>query len=190
MKSIAEYPAGLIYRSDYLNGTDQADVVSAIDAAPWINDLTRRVQHYGYRYDYKARRVKRGDYLGPLPNWLNTLGRRLARDGYFLHPPDQAIVNEYEPGQGIADHVDCLPCFGARIVSLSLLGSCEMRFLQIGGRGRHAIFLKPGSMLLLSGDARFRWKHGIPKRKSDLINGEKQLRTRRLSITFRNVHSV
>jgi hypothetical protein len=32
-------------------------LVDAIDAAPWINELRRRVQHYGWRYVYQGRGV-------------------------------------------------------------------------------------------------------------------------------------
>jgi alkylated DNA repair dioxygenase AlkB len=34
--------------------------------------------------------------------------------------PDRLIVTEYEPGHGIAAHVDCIPCFGAIVYSLTL----------------------------------------------------------------------
>lgn len=39
----------------------------------------------------------------------------------------------------------------------------------------------------LSGEARYRWKHGIKARKSDKINGAKIVRTTRISLTFRNI---
>ena len=28
-----------------------------MDARPWLSDLKRRVQHYGYKYDYRARAI-------------------------------------------------------------------------------------------------------------------------------------
>ena len=39
-------------------------------------------------------------------------------------PFEQAIVNEYEPGQGIAPHVD-RDCFGPVVATVSL-GSAEL----------------------------------------------------------------
>lgn len=46
---------------------------------------------------------------------------------------DQAIINEYLPGQGIAAHVDCEPCFGDEIGVVSLLDSHPMEFVETGG---------------------------------------------------------
>jgi alkylated DNA repair dioxygenase AlkB len=42
-------------------------------------------------------------------------------------------------------------------------------------------------LLILSGEARYDWTHEIPARKSDVINGARQPRTRRVSLTFRTV---
>ncbi len=42
----------------------------------------------------------------PIPEWLAQFLSSLAHDGYFERDPDQVIVNEYEPGQGISPHVD------------------------------------------------------------------------------------
>ncbi len=64
---------------------------------PWCTDLKRRVQHYGYRYDYKARQARRDDYLGPLPALFQQLAERLTFEGHFQAVPDQVIVNEYQP---------------------------------------------------------------------------------------------
>ena len=47
--------------------------------------------------------------------------------------------------------------------------------------------LEPQSLLVLQGEARFGWKHGIPARKVDLIDGQKIARGRRVSLTFRTV---
>lgn len=94
----------------------------------WRAHLKRRVQHYGWRYDYRARRVTADMHLGPLPGWLAPLSARVGALPEFEQSPDQVIVNEYLPGQGISAHVDCEPCFGPAIASLSLGGSAEMDF--------------------------------------------------------------
>jgi alkylated DNA repair dioxygenase AlkB len=41
---------------------------------------------------------------------------------------DQAIINEYQPGQGISPHVDCVPCFGPVVAAISLGSDCVMDF--------------------------------------------------------------
>ncbi|WP_244313666.1 alpha-ketoglutarate-dependent dioxygenase AlkB [Stappia sediminis] len=162
-------------------------LLDRIDAAPWRADLKRRVQHYGYRYDYKARRVTRESFLGPLPGWLMPLCERLANDGHFAKPPDQVIVNEYLPGQGIAPHVDCEPCFGDTIASLSLCSGCVMDFTNVEAGERFSHYLEPRSLLVLSGEARYRWRHGIAARKSDPGPNGRIARGRRISLTFRTI---
>lgn len=180
-------PQGARYLPSYIAQSEENVLLSQIDKLPWLGDLKRRVQHYGYRYDYKARRVTDDSYLGPLPSWLEALASRLWEEGIFEIRPDQVIINEYLPGQGIAAHVDCEPCFGGTIASLSLGSACMMEFSSLRSGGSLSGFLEPQSLLVLQDEARFGWKHGIPARKSDLIAGQKFPRARRVSLTFRTV---
>ena len=162
-------------------------LLARIDAADWLGDLKRRVQHYGWRYDYSARRVTAEMRLGPLPDWLAGVVDGIAAQPELDRRPDQVIVNEYLPGQGISPHVDCEPCFGPAIASLSLGGPAEMVFRNRSTGEQATLFLEPLSLLILSGSARYDWTHEIPARKSDLIAGARQPRSRRVSLTFRTV---
>lgn len=182
-----EWPDGLTYLENYISEDEANRLVQEIDAAPWCTDLKRRVQHYGYRYDYKARQGRREDYLGPLPEVFQHLAQRLTDERHFQSIPDQVIVNEYEPGQGISAHIDCEPCFGATIASLSLLSACVMRFSSQAYSRQMDLYLQPASLLVLNGDARHFWTHAIPARKTDVIEGQKHRRSRRLSLTFRTM---
>jgi alkylated DNA repair dioxygenase AlkB len=178
---------GLSLLTDLITETEERELLSVIDQQPWLADLQRRVQHYGYRYDYTARQVTADLYLGALPEWLQSLEMRLHHEGLFATPPDQVIVNEYHPGQGIAPHVDCIPCFGNTIASLSLGSGCLMDFTHSNTAQKTSLFLPQRSLLLLQGDARYHWQHGIAKRKSDVVNGVKIQRRRRMSLTFRTM---
>lgn len=180
-------PPSSRYIPDYVDEAYEVALLSTIDGSTWLGDLRRRVQHYGFRYDYRARRVTVDSCLGPLPDWLAVMADRLRKDGIFHQQPDQVIVNEYLPGQGIASHVDCEPCFGETIASLSLGSTCLMEFTHIDCGRSLTHTLAPRSMLVLSGEARFNWSHGIPARKSDVIEGKKVPRRRRVSLTFRTV---
>lgn len=182
-----EWPDGLTYLENYIPEEDSDRLVQEIDAAPWRTDLKRRVQHYGYRYDYKARQARREDYLGPLPDLFQHLAERLTSEGHFQAVPDQVIVNEYQPGQGISAHIDCQPCFGETIASLSLLSTCVMRFSSQRSSRHIDLLLQPDSLLVMAGQARHEWTHAIPARKTDLIEGRKSQRTRRISLTFRQM---
>ncbi|MDE3016594.1 MAG: alpha-ketoglutarate-dependent dioxygenase AlkB [Pseudomonadota bacterium] len=163
---------GLTYIPEYIDRQQEADLIRIIDIQPWITELKRRVQHYGYRYDYKARSVTPESYLGPLPEWLVPYCDRLRADGHFPQAPDQVIVNEYQPGQGIAPHIDCVPCFTDTIASLSLGSTCVMEFTHTGTQQKIPVLLEPRSLVVLSGDARYRWQHAIPYRKTDRHQGQ------------------
>lgn len=178
---------GLCYLPSFLDQGGQRALLARIDAAPWRDDLKRRVQHYGYRYDYKAKRADASLYLGPLPGWLLEIAERLRREGHFHALPDQAIVNEYTPGQGIARHIDCVPCFGPVVASLSLGSGCVFELLRPEEGSGHQLLLAPGSLVLLSAEARYAWQHRIPARKSDDWEGTRRPRGRRVSVTFRTV---
>ena len=178
---------GLTYIPEYIDRQQENDLISIIDAQSWITELKRRVQHYGYRYDYKARNVTPQSYMGPLPEWLVSYSHQLHANGFFPQLPDQVIINEYQPGQGIAPHIDCVPCFEETIASLSLGSPCIMEFTHVETREKIPVLLEARSLVVLSGDARYHWQHAIAPRKTDRYNGSAFQRARRLSLTFRKM---
>jgi len=179
--------SGLVYIADFIDTATEAALTQTIDAQPWITELKRRVQHYGWRYDYKARSVTNDLRIGALPDWLQRYAARLQQAGLFAETPDQIIINEYQPGQGISTHIDCVPCFSDTIASLSLGSSCVMDFTHSKTGEKSSLLLEPRSLLVLSGDARYVWQHAIAGRKTDRHNGQIIQRTRRVSLTFRKV---
>jgi alkylated DNA repair dioxygenase AlkB len=175
--------SGLSYRSVFVSSHEGRSLLAAIDLHPWLSDLKRRVQHYGYKYDYKARRINQSMHVGPLPDFAVPIARRLIDHGLMDAIPDQLIINEYLPGQGITPHVDCEPCFGNTIVTISLGSAYMMEFSKVGGDESFEVLLEVGSALAFSGEARYLWTHGIKPRKTD----HGRPRRRRVSLTFRNV---
>lgn len=179
--------SGLTYIPAYIDPHMQGQLLTHIDISPRLTELKRRVQHYGYRYDYKSRNLDKDSYLGPLPAWLQPICQKLYSDDIFPQAPDQVIVNEYEPGQGISAHIDCVPCFDDTIASLSLGSTCVMDFANPKTGAKKSILLEEGSLIILTGEARYEWTHAIAGKKSDIVNGMKFYRGRRASLTFRNV---
>lgn len=178
-------PEGLVLLDCWVSTEEEQALVLGIDGSPWRSDLARRVQHYGWRYDYRSRRIDPADYLGPLPGWLARVAGEVQSAG-LLDPVDQAIVNEYQPGQGIAPHIDCVPCFGPVVAMLSLLSDIQMDFTHQATGEAVPVLLPRRSLLVISGDARDQWTHAIAKRRTDpLFNLRRQ---RRISITMRSVH--
>ncbi|WP_329521408.1 alpha-ketoglutarate-dependent dioxygenase AlkB [Spirillospora sp. NBC_01491] len=183
-------PPGLHLVNDWLSPADAQVLAERIDAADWSDQLKRRVQHYGHRYDYGRRGVAAGAPAPPLPGWASDLGGRLHAEGHLGEPPDQVIVNEYRPGQGISAHVDCVPCFGPVVAAVSLLSGCVMEFSEKDGEGREARRLEPRSLCVMTGPSRFAWRHAIPARKTDPgPDGApaRVARGRRISVTLRTV---
>ena len=178
---------GLSYIADYIDESTEAALLEVIDSQPWMNDLKRRVQHYGWRYDYKARNVTSDLRIGALPDWLQSYAVRLQQGGLFTEMPDQVIINEYQPGQGISAHIDCVPCFADSIASLSLGSPCVMDFTHSKTGEKSSLLLEPRSLLVLTGDARYVWQHAIAGRKTDRYQGQIISRKRRISLTFRKM---
>lgn len=178
---------GLKYIADFVSEQEQKDLIQIIDSLPWDKSLTRRVQQYGYKYDYTKKTIDSSLYLGALPEWLSPYIQRLLDQKLFIESPDQVIINEYLPGQGISRHLDCVPCFGDTIASISLSSPCMMEFEQVGLGKKGSMMLGPMSLLVLSEEARYQWMHSIPARKTDKFGDEVIERGRRISLTFRNV---
>jgi hypothetical protein len=73
--------AGLDYIAGFIDRSTQTHLLDKIDLEPWLDDLQRRVQHYGYKYDYKARKIDRAMYLGALPTWAQPVAEQLLSEG-------------------------------------------------------------------------------------------------------------
>lgn len=174
--------SGLLYTPSFLTDDDEHTLLNLIDNQPWSAALKRRVQHYGYSYNYQARNTS---LTQPLPDWLRQLGERVsaAVDG---HPRfDQVIINEYTPGQGIAAHVDHRELFGPVVVTVSLGSDVVMDFAN--GGITVPVLLERRSMTCLTGPARYTWTHRIAARQSDMVAGQRRARFRRVSVTFRTI---
>ncbi|MFF0446664.1 alpha-ketoglutarate-dependent dioxygenase AlkB [Streptomyces sp. NPDC004609] len=182
---------GLRYVPDWLDPAACRELLSHIDGAEWSTELRRRVQHYGHRYDYGRRSVtsdsRTPDPAPPLPPWALDLAERLVREGLMEQAADQAIINEYQPGQGISPHVDCVPCFGPVVAAISLGSGCVMDFTRPEDGTKAAVSLAPGSLCVMTGPARYERRHGIAARKSDPGPVARIPRGRRVSVTFRTV---
>ena len=176
---------GLVYVPGFLSPDEEDHLVKKIDSCPWQSgQLSRRVQHYGWRYDYRKRKVDTSMHLGPLPNWVGHIAKRLVSTKLLEEIPDQVIVNEYLGNQGIHKHVDHRSHFADGIVMISLLEGWEMIFRGPQGKPTVTQVLEPGSATVMHRDARFRWTHEIPRRK---FEPGRVKRNRRISLTFRKV---
>ena len=181
------FDAGAAIVPNIVTEAEERRILLRITDAPWLADLSRRVQHYGWRYDYRQRATGRHIPAPAFPRWAEVLADRIAPLFGGVRP-DQCIVNEYRPGQGIGMHADH-PSFGPVVVSLSLGAAWRMHFRPRNGRPyvRHGLasdevaMLPRRSALVLSRHARTRWMHGI-----DPVDSARQAETR-VSATFRTL---
>lgn len=184
--------SGLDYIPNWISEQEHNNLLAAIDTMPWETTLKRRVQQYGFLYDYrKAKNMTmshKDNYLGELPLFLDLIAQRLFDEKIFLEKPDEVLVNEYLPGQGIAQHIDCLPCFSDTVVAISLGSQCIMDLKKDNEIVYK--FLDKMSLLIIKGEARYEWSHGIRANKTDVINGKLVKRTRRVSVTFRKTTPI
>jgi len=164
-----------MFEAPRLSGFRQADgmvepaeeqaLLAAIDAVAlspfrfhqWTGK--RLTASFGWRYDFDDAHIHPAD---PLPDWLLSLRRRVARFAGF--DPDQLVqasLLRYDLGAGMGWHRD-RPVFG-HVLGLSLGAPATLRFRRrrSGGFDRVSIPLTPRSLYHLAGEARHRWEHSI-----------------------------
>ena len=179
---------GLRYIADYLTEEQHNWLLDTIDKQQWRYFGKRRVQHYGQKYDYNEQQKKDDREVNEFPEWLKRLCLKLQKDEHMPKIANQVLISEYEPGQGIGDHTDKEACFMDTICILSLRSSCVMNLtLTSDSTQKIPIWLAPGSLTVLSADAKNRWMHGIPARKTDVWDDRKYARQRRVSLSFRRL---
>ena len=172
--------AGLAQADDIVTPSEETALIAHIDAAElapfrFQGWLGKRLTHsYGWRYDFDAARLSRGE---PLPDWLLPLRDRAAA---FAGLPADAFVHalliRYDPGAGIGWHRD-RPQF-EHVVGVSLGNPATLRLRRRKQRGfdRASAFLAPRSVYHLSGEVRHEWEHSIA-----------EIEVPRWSVTFRSL---
>ncbi len=179
---------GLSYRDDYITLEEEAGLITEIDRQPWSMELLRRRQWYGWSPNDTTYGAP-GEYKPqPMPDWLRWLSERLHSGGIFAGIPERALINEYHPGQGIGAHKDRDTERIKSVAIISLGSPIMMEFTRMGHVTRSQ-YLHPRSLLIMQGETRDKWMHGIIGRKTDKVGGLILPRRRRLSVTFRYVSS-
>lgn len=191
------FPKGLVLYKDFIPPDYTNRLYKYVDKLQYhsLENITRKIQHYGYIYDYRlrepiTRKLQKGENI---PNILECICNLLYKYSIMDNLPNQVIINKYEPGEGIAAHRDHYPIFGNSIATLSLGSEYIMTFRHHKSHPKYDpnikldISLPIGSLLVFSDDARLYWTHEIAKKKTDKINNKVVKRTTRISVTFRTV---
>ncbi|KAK5868536.1 hypothetical protein PBY51_009541 [Eleginops maclovinus] len=169
-------PEGLVLVQDFVSSEEEALLLAAIDWSPTNTDVTaqkalkhRRVKHYGFEFRYDNNNVDKDKPLpAGIPQECLPVLERCVEKKHIDIMPDQLTVNQYESGQGIPPHVDTHSAFEDTIMSLSLGAKTVMEFRHPDGR-LVAVVLPERSLLVMKGESRFLWTHGITPRKFDMV---------------------
>jgi DNA oxidative demethylase len=174
-------PAGLVYAPEFVAPDEERELAERIGGLDFqevkMHGIVakRRTAHFGWLYGYESWRIAPGP---PIPSFLLSLRERAAElAGVRADSLEEALVTLYPPGAGIGWHRDA-PMFGPRVIGISLLSACRMRFQRGKGAERkvYALELSARSAYVLSGAARSTWQHSIPRAPA-----------LRYSVTFRTV---
>ncbi|CAL7935142.1 unnamed protein product [Xylocopa violacea] len=182
-------PPGLKLIEDCITEEEEKLLLNTID---WSNEESsdlkhRKVKHFGYEFQYGSNTIDPEKSITPIPENYHFLQVLLKKYHNVPYEYDQLTINRYLSGQGIPPHIDTHSAFEDSILSLSLGSACLMDFKKEDEKV--AVLLPPRSLLIMSGEARYAWSHGICPRHNDIIktaNGlTSQPRGTRVSFTFR-----
>ncbi|XP_011311375.1 alkylated DNA repair protein alkB homolog 8 [Fopius arisanus] len=188
----SELPPGLRVIEDFITPEQETLLLEKVD---WSEEDSsselkhRKVKHFGFEFRYDTNRVDPDDPISPIPEEFTFLQKLFGNHhcGQFIY--DQLTINRYLPGQGIPPHIDTHSVFEDPILSLSLGSACVMDFRK--KEKKIGILLPPRSLLVMSGESRYTWSHGICPRHSDIVSEDNGMTTRprgiRTSFTFRKV---
>ena len=174
---------GLYLYPNFLNEPQEAELIKEIDNHPWVTDYDRRLQYYGYRNELEAP-YDLVEFPVPIPPVMFSLSEKLVAQHILLEQPDQVIINEYHPGQGIRPHKD-RNYFANQICGVNLGSGCVMQFIKTGEK--IDVEIPRRSIYVMQDEARKKYKHAIPPRKKDKFGENVKHRERRLSITYRKI---
>lgn len=147
------------------------------DLFPVRSTNGRHVANYGFRYDYTN--SKPGEPVKPIPEVFSRL-LELVPQEIPREKLNQCIVNRYLAGQGIGAHIDH-PSYGDMIVCFTFESGGTMIFTR--EKERKDLYVEPRSVYIMTGEARYQWKHEMRGWKKD----GKIPRGVRWSVTFRMV---
>ena len=192
-------PFGMKLSQDFITQSEEQKILLWVEkigaSGIWESSLLRRTQQFGYKFAHLSSSLIRADEGMPL--WTTPLLQRGIDNGLFTRMPNQLIINEYDPGQGINSHSD-QHCFEDDIVVVSLGSPVTINWTNgsdyiaekfgISKKEMVQIIAQPRSLMSFTSMARWRWQHSIAGVEKDISEDGKTFhRTKRVSLTFRYV---
>lgn len=183
--SIGEtFARGYAYEPEFLSPADEEALVRQIEHLPLAEAeykgfrAKRRIVSYGGQYDFSSQTLRPAEPIAPFLHPLRA--KAAAWVGCFADELTHALVAECRRGSQLGWHRD-VPEF-ERVIGISLLAPCRMRFRRYPPRWREksiALELAPRSIYRLEEVARWDWQHSVPA-----------VPALRYSVTFRTLRTL
>lgn len=201
---IIEGPSTAYYIPNFITSYEETHILKNFYSVPkpkWTYLSNRRLQDYG------GVPSEKGMIPEKIPSWLDIYMSKITELNIFEGKrPNQILINEYEPSQGIMPHSDG-PLFYPTIATISCGSHTILEFSE-NSEGRKKvcdILLEPLSLVVIKDDLYSKFLHSISERKVDTITegcinlplcsqkrtiGDILERATRVSVTIRNVPKV
>lgn len=173
---------GIEVIEDFVSPSEEVTLKQSIFETPFVDSQSgRRKQDFGPKVNFKKKKLRIGNFYG-LPAYSQELYKRMKTFPLLDNFEPVELCNlEYceERGAHIDPHFDDSWVWGERLVTLNLVSDSTLTFSCDSKPGVLVqIPLKRRSLLIVSSDARYQWKHAIDP---SYIKGK------RLAMTFREL---
>ncbi len=179
MRGIEERPIGLRYDDGFIEETQEEELLARLSSLSLMpitirgNASKRTAAHFGFRYDYGSRTLRKAE---PIPPEFGSLTMRVEKfAGLTEGSIDEVLVNRYPHGASIGWHSDA--DVYKTIIGISLGASCTLQFRTKEETNRRVfeLLVAARSIYIMSGPAQSQWQHHIPATAGE-----------RYSLTFRS----
>lgn len=167
---------------EFVTELEEQRLCESIDAGQWnASQSGRYKQDFGPKVNFKKMKVRVGSFAG-LPVYSRELVNRFAIHSCLTGFVPVELCNlEYLPerGSAIDPHLDDWWLWGERLVTLNLLSDTVLTFVDDNQPAFSVLVpLARRSLIVVSGPARYKWKHAIQRL---------HVTSRRIAMTFREL---
>jgi DNA N6-methyl adenine demethylase len=174
---------GIFLVPDFLDESEESQLIAAIDKDIWIPSQSGRLkQDFGIKINFKKQTIKTKYFTGMPIYSLNILQRlqtfRLLND--FQSVEQCNLDYRSERGSHIDPHIDDVWIWGERLITINLLSNTILTLIPNDTNNKTMIYIPMPRrwLIVLYGDARYDYKHAIKRQ---------HIHQRRLAVTFREL---
>uniref|UniRef100_A0A7S1IC66 Alpha-ketoglutarate-dependent dioxygenase AlkB-like domain-containing protein n=1 Tax=Eutreptiella gymnastica TaxID=73025 RepID=A0A7S1IC66_9EUGL len=180
-----EAPEGLKFIPNYISESEEQSLLQLARGWTWDQEVsTRQTAQFGFHYEYKTQNIREGR---PWPGEIDRLKTKLVEDKIFQKTPDEMIATKLTPPQGFGAHIDHTKHFGPTIVNLGMYSDINVILIDWENRRYHVLRSERRSLIVLEGDARYKYAHAIMGGLEDEWKHHIYARGLRISLTLRNM---